>query len=74
VGEGVGGPCESGGFLVWPNRFRCMRDVKEEEHPLVHLLSAFVRANDEFDQRERSEGPPVTDVSVLMCGWCCWAS
>ena len=51
MGEGVGGPCESGGFLVWPNRFRCMRDVKEEEHPLVHLLSAFVRANDEFDQR-----------------------
>ena len=33
MGEGVGGPCESGGFLVWPNRFKYMRDVKEEEHP-----------------------------------------
>jgi len=31
-----------------------MRDVKEE-HTLVLVLSAFLRAKDEFDQRERSE-------------------
>ena len=41
-----------------------MRDVKEE-HILVLVLSAFLRAKDEFDQRERSESPLVTDVSVL---------
>ena len=34
----------------------CMRDVKEE-HTLVLVLSAFLRAKDEFDQRERSEFP-----------------
>jgi len=34
-------------------------------HILVLGLSTFRRAKDEFDQRERSELPPVTDVSVL---------
>jgi len=34
----------------------CMRDVKEE-HTLVHVLSAFLRAKDEFDKRERREFP-----------------
>ena len=36
--------------------FTCMRDVKEE-HTLVLVLSAFQRAKDEFDKRERSEFP-----------------
>jgi len=31
-----------------------MRDVKEE-HTRVLVLSSFLRANDEFDKRERSE-------------------
>jgi len=33
-----------------------MRDVKEG-HTLVHVLSAFHRAKDEFDKRERSDFP-----------------
>jgi len=33
-----------------------MRDVKEE-HTLVLVLSAFLRAKDAFDKRERSEFP-----------------
>ena len=35
---------------------QCMRDVKEE-HSLVHVPSAFLRANDASDKRERSEFP-----------------
>ena len=42
--------------VVWSWLCVCTRDVKEE-HPLVLVLSAFLRANDEFDQRERSEFP-----------------
>jgi len=34
----------------------CMRDVKDK-YTRVHLLSAFLRARDPIDKRERSETP-----------------
>ena len=43
----------------------CMRDVKEE-HTRVHVLSAFLRAKDEFDQRERSEFPSNRRISAYV--------
>jgi len=42
--------------LVVDESSECIRDVKEE-HTRVHLLSAFLRAKDPIDKRERSEFP-----------------
>jgi len=42
-----------------------MRDVKEE-HTLLLVLSAFLRAKDPIDKRERSEFPSNRRIE----GWC----
>jgi len=42
-----------------------MRDVKEE-HTLVLVLSAFLRAKDEFDKRERREFSQLQTISAYV--------
>ena len=57
--------CDSVCVCVCVCVFVCMRDVKEE-HTLVLVLSAFLRAKDEFDQRERSEFPSNRRISAYV--------
>ena len=59
-------PAPGGCFLVvgFDGRRWVYERRQRKAHPCAFLLSAFLRAKDEFDKRERSELPPVTDVSV----------
>ena len=47
------------------------RDVKKEEHTLVLVLSACLRAKDPI---ERSEFPQQQTYQCFMCGLWWWAS
>ena len=47
-------PVVGGCLRRWVLPNQCMRDVKDE-YTRVHLLSAFLRAKDPIDKRERSE-------------------
>ena len=50
------------------------RGVKKEEHTLVLVLSACLRAKDPIDKRERSEFPQQQTYQCFMCGLWWWAS
>jgi len=52
----------------------CMRDVQGKHTPVCAFFRPSCVRKTRLTKRERSEFFPVTDVSVLVCGWWCWAS